>query len=118
MMALFERAFNTQLCKSIADKADENLTTLTTVYVNGVMHNVKGSSICYAQVLKLNRRDWCGPTYKVMYREDVNREEPMVELKVGVTIRVLPNMAFTIVRDYSEEQFLTDTAEQRLLRRL
>lgn len=118
MNNLFERAFNPQLCKEIAERADERMTSLTIIYVNGIMHNIKGASICYSQVLKLNRRDWCGPSYKVMYREDVNRDEPMRELKVGVTIRVSPNMAFSVIRDNSEDQFLVDEAERRLMRRL
>jgi hypothetical protein len=112
MLCLYERAFNPQVCKDIADRADKNLSVENTVMVNGVQYPFKGTSINMAQVLQLKCRDWCSTAYKVYYREDADRDKPMKELLSGTTLRLTQTMAFTIKRE------LEDTwAEEELTRR-
>lgn len=117
MMMLFDRAFNPELCKDIIATAEENVKTVIPIFVNGVMHEVKGTSISCAQVLRKFKRDWCSGNYRVMYRSDLNRDEEMKELRIGVTIRVTPNMAFSVLRD-DADLWAEREAERRLMRRL
>jgi hypothetical protein len=111
MMTLFERAFNGQLCKELADAAEKNTTTITPVYINGTRYNARGNSLCVAQILEMTKRNWCGTTYKVMYREEGQKDEEMKELRIGKAVRIKDHMAFRIIRDdvdnWAEEQMLT-----------
>jgi hypothetical protein len=109
MLQFFERAFNPQLCEEIAKKSDEHLCKTNQVFISGAWYDVKGDTICAAQVLALTRRDWCNSNYKVFYRE--NAKEPLVELRQGRPIRIVQGLSFFVKKDD------TDTwGEQELAR--
>lgn len=113
MLALFERAFNPQLCEELATKAEQNLATYTTVQLNGVYRQFRGTSVCLANILALQKRDWCSATYKVYYTEPGVEGEK--ELRPGVTIRLQDGMAFTVRRDDADDWAREET-ERRFIR--
>lgn len=116
MMQFYERAFNTQLCKDIATKADKAMAQPNQVCINGAWYDTKGTSINAAQVLQLARRDWCNSNYKVFYREDVTTDAPALELNPGVCIRLNPRMSFTVKKD-DEDQWARIEMEKRFMQR-